>query len=645
MGYNILLLLKKSVKIILKQMNYSNKDRLRYYFENTISSGPVGVIKWLGLISLAAILFLGVIILVFGIKDDPEAESSLGFIEGVWQSLMATLDSGTMGGDQGWNYRVVRFSATLLGIFIISVLIGIISSGIDEKLGELKKGKSKVLESDHTLILGWSEKIFSIIQQLIEANTNYKNRAIVILAENDKVEMEDEIKAKIADLKTTKIIVRSGNPLISSDIDVVNPNQARSIIILSPERENADTYVIKSVMSFTNGKNRRKDPYNIVAEIKEEENLETAEVVGNGEAVFVYTSDLIARITAQTCRQSGLSVIYSNLIQFEGDEIYFKEQEDLQGKTYKEILTKYDTSSIFGFYSQGKTLINPPMDTVYQKGDLLIAISEDDDTVVANGQNQAELKSHLFNDFKFPEKKIEKTLILGWNKNASTIINELDNYVSAKSSVLILCEEEIDLSGITVKNQTLKSQVGKITRRKVLDEIHPENFDHIILLSNNDIDIQESDAQTLICLLHLRNIGAMYNKDLSIVSEMRDLRNREIGLVTKADDFIIGDNIISLMLSQLSENKELKHVFDNLFNSDGSEIYLKPIEDYVKTGERMNFYTLLEVAAQRNETAIGYRKIEFKESSKDNFGIVINPKKSAEVLFTDKDYLIVLSEN
>ena len=626
-------------------MNYSNKDRLRYYFENTISSGPVGVIKWLGLISLAAILFLGVIILVFGIKDDPEAESSLGFIEGVWQSLMATLDSGTMGGDQGWNYRVVRFSATLLGIFIISVLIGIISSGIDEKLGELKKGKSKVLESDHTLILGWSEKIFSIIQQLIEANTNYKNRAIVILAENDKVEMEDEIKAKIADLKTTKIIVRSGNPLISSDIDVVNPNQARSIIILSPERENADTYVIKSVMSFTNGKNRRKDPYNIVAEIKEEENLETAEVVGNGEAVFVYTSDLIARITAQTCRQSGLSVIYSNLIQFEGDEIYFKEQEDLQGKTYKEILAKYDTSSIFGFFSQGKTLINPPMDTVYQKGDLLIAISEDDDTVVANGQNQAELKSHLFNDFKFPEKKIEKTLILGWNKNASTIINELDNYVSAKSSVLILCEEEIDLSGITVKNQTLKSQVGKITRRKVLDEIHPENFDHIILLSNNDIDIQESDAQTLICLLHLRNIGATYNKDLSIVSEMRDLRNREIGLVTKADDFIIGDNIISLMLSQLSENKELKHVFDNLFNSDGSEIYLKPIEDYVKTGERMNFYTLLEVAAQRNETAIGYRKIEFKESSKDNFGIVINPKKSAEVLFTDKDYLIVLSEN
>ena len=626
-------------------MNYSYKDRLRYYFENTISSGPTGVIKWLGLISLAAILFLGVLIIVFGIKDNPEAETSIGFIEGVWKSLMATLDPGTMGGDEGWDFRIVRFSATLLGIFIISILIGIISSGIDKKLGELNKGKSKVLESDHTLILGWSEKIFSIIQQLIEANKNYKNRAIVILAERDKVGMEDAIKSKIVDLKTSKIIVRNGNPLISNDIEIVNPNQARSIIILSPERENADTFVIKSVMSFTNSKNRQKEPYHIIAEIKEKENLEAAEVAGNGEAVFVYTSDLIARITAQTCRQSGLSLIYSNLIQFEGDEIYFHEQKELFGKTYKEILGKYDTSSIFGFYSQGRTLINPPMDTVYQKGDQLIAISEDDDTVLVNGKNHLEVKSHLFNTFKSSQNKIENTLILGWNKNASTIIAELDEYVSEKSSVFILCEQEIDLSGIEVKNQTLKSQVGKFTRRKVLEEIHPENFDHIILLSDYDIDIQESDAQTLICLLHLRNIGSKNTKNLSIVSEMRDLRNREIGLVTKADDFIIGDNIISLMLAQLSENKELKPVFDELFQSYGSEIYLKPIKNYINTGEFVDFYTLVEIAAQRNETAIGYRKIELKGSSKDNFGVVINPRKQEEVLFSENDFLIVVSEN
>jgi Trk K+ transport system NAD-binding subunit len=398
-------------------------------------------------------------------------------------------------------------------------------------------------------------------------------------------------------------------------------------------------------MSFTNKKNRKSEPFNIIAEIKEEDNLEAAEVAGNGEAVFVSTSNLISRITAQTCRQSGLSVIYSNLIQFEGDEIYFQTQKEIIGKTYKEILGLYDTSSIIGFFTNDQVLINPPMDTIFKQGDQIIAISEDDDTVILDGISEPEIKKQVFNELTITTNNIEKTLILGYNKNAKTIITELDQYVAPNSSVAILCEEEINLNDISVTNQTVTCQFGKITNRKVLEEIQPENFDHIILLSNNDIDIQESDAQTLICLLHLRNIGAKFNKSLSIISEMRDLRNREIGLVTQADDFIVGDNIISLMLSQLSENKDLKKVFDVLFEAEGSEIYLKPIERYIKTGENVNFYTLIERASMLNETAIGYRIYAQKDSSEDNFGIQINPKKSNEITFSSEDFLIVLSED
>jgi hypothetical protein len=130
------------------------REKTRYYFENTMSSGPAGVIKWLAIVSLVIVLLLGLIILIFGIKESGDAEHPLGFFEGAWQSLMATLDSGTMGGDpaDAWPFRIVRFIATLVGIFVISILIGSISSGIDEKIDELKKGKSKVLESNHTLI-------------------------------------------------------------------------------------------------------------------------------------------------------------------------------------------------------------------------------------------------------------------------------------------------------------------------------------------------------------------------------------------------------------------------------------------------------------------------------------------------------------
>jgi ion channel POLLUX/CASTOR len=186
---------------------------------------------------------------------------------------------------------------------------------------------------------------------------------------------------------------------------------------------------------------------------------------------------------------------------------------------------------------------------------------------------------------------------------------------------------------------------GNTTNKKVLEDIKPEIFDHIIVLSNPNIDIQESDAKTLICLLHLRNMSEKHDKDFSIVSEMKDLRNRELGVVAKADDFIVGDNIISLMMSQLSENKELKKVFDILFEADGSEIYLKPISRYIRTDEETSFYTILERASELGESALGYRVFSEKDNSENHFGVNVNPKKSDIIKFCDDDFIIVLSED
>ena len=159
------------------------------------------------------------------------------------------------------------------------------------------------------------------------------------------------------------------------------------------------------------------------------------------------------------------------------------------------------------------------------------------------------------------------------------------------------------------------------------------------------MDIQEADAKTLICLLHLRDIANKTNKNLSIVSEMLDNKNRALAEVTKADDYIVSDRIISLMLSQLSEKKELKKVFDILFEAEGSEIYLKPVTDYVRTGDPMNFYTVLESAAQKKQVAIGYRIHANANDASKAYGVVINPKKSDMIRFTSEDKIVVLAED
>lgn len=632
---------------------YTLREKLRYHFENTMSSGPIAVIQWLGIVSLVSVAVLGLIIVVLGITSSPEPDAEpLTFVEGTWKALMATLDAGTMGGDEGWAFRAVRFAATLIGLFVISILIGSISSGIDEKIEELKRGRSRVLDGNHTLILGWSPKIFTILNELIEANSNQKNPCIVILSEKDKVEAEEEINSRIENFGNTKIVVRSGSTLESSSADMVNINEARSIIVLAPEVDNPDTYVIKTVLGITNSRHRKSDPYHIVAEIKDKRNMEAAELVGNNEAVYVLSEDLISRIIAQTCRQSGLSVVYSEILQFAGDEIYFeKAPASLTGKTYRDALFAYEDSSIIGvFTNSDEVLINPAMERIFEAGESVIAISEDDDTVIANGKRDLKIDRELFNHSDDTGLREENTLVLGWNDKGSGIITELDNYVKKGSSVLIVARDgsivkEAKELGAILSNQTIEFRQGDVREKKTLIDIGTENFDHIIVLSNRDIDIQESDAKTLISLLHLRNISEAKGREYSIVTEMLDMRNRELGVVARADDFVVSDNLISLLLSQLSENRELKKVYDVLFQAEGSEIYLKPVSRFVKPGVEMDFYSVTASAAELGESAIGYRITSQSRDADSSYGVNLNPRKSERVTFREDDFIIVLSED
>jgi hypothetical protein len=110
------------------------------------------------------------------------------------------------------------------------------------------------------------------------------------------------------------------------------------------------------------------------------------------------------------------------------------------------------------------------------------------------------------------------------------------------------------------------------------------------------------------------------------------------------DDFIVSEHLISLMLAQLSENVGLFDVFQNIFDPAGAEIYLKPVGDYVETGHPVTFYTVVEAARRRGETALGYRiAAEAKDAGKD-YGVHTNPKKSAKVVFSPDDRIIVVAE-
>jgi threonine dehydrogenase-like Zn-dependent dehydrogenase len=170
-------------------------------------------------------------------------------------------------------------------------------------------------------------------------------------------------------------------------------------------------------------------------------------------------------------------------------------------------------------------------------------------------------------------------------------------------------------------------------------------YDHVIVLAYANLGSQRADAKTLITLLHLREMADRTGVDLNVVSEMLDDGNRELAEVTRADDFIVSDKLSSLMLSQISENRELTQVFNILFSSVGSEIYLRPAEQYIRPGATVDFYTVLEAARRRGETAIGYRIAADSHTSERDYGVAVNPLKTQRITFSPGDRVIVLAED
>ena len=272
---------------------------------------------------------------------------------------MASFDptEGTLNG----RHASRRCSILCVGLFSVSLLIGTLTTGLDAKLTELREGRSRVIETGQTVILGWSEQIYAIISELVLANESQPRSCIVILGDRDKIEMEDDIRGRLGRTGRTRIIVRRGNPMDSAALDIVSLETAKSIIIVPPDNDQPDSDVIKTLLAITNAANRRSEPYTIVTAIRDPDNAEIARMVGGDDVEVIQIGNLVARITAQTCRQAGLSIVYNELMRFAGNEFCFQSEPRLTGKTFGEAVLAYEDTIAIGIATAaGRVLLNPP---------------------------------------------------------------------------------------------------------------------------------------------------------------------------------------------------------------------------------------------------------------------------------------------
>jgi ion channel POLLUX/CASTOR len=624
---------------------FSWRERARYAFDNSMARGTPALVAVLAAATLAMLVLYVALVLATGLAGEAVENPTLPRL--LWFALMRAMDAGAVGADTGsWPFLLSDLAISVGGIFVLSSLIGVLSAGLQTRLEELRRGRSHVVETGHTVVLGWSPSVFAVVGELVVANQNRRRAVIVVLADRDKAEMEDALRERLPDTGGTRIVCRSGRTSDPASLDVAGVPQARAVIVLAPEGDDPDVDVLKTLLAITHGPGRRPEPYHVVAEITEPSNLGAAKLIAGDEVELVCGGDLISRITVQTCRQSGLSVVHSELLDFAGNEIYFAPADALAGRSFGEALHAYRRSAVIGLVRGGGVRVLPPMDLVIAPGDQIIAVSEDDDTLRIDADVGRPDASAIVAG-ETAAQGPERTLILGWNWRAPSIVAGLEAYVAEGSEVLVVAEgdhaEALSEVAARLTRQALRYQRADTTSRPVLESLDVARYDHVVLLCAGDVPAERADARVLVTLLQLRDMGRKRGRAFSVVSEMRDVRNRELAEVTQADDFIVSDRLVSLMLCQVAENKQLNAVLSELFDPEGAEIYLKPAGDYVKLGAALDFHTVVEAARMRGEAAIGYRRASRRSEAREAYGVVLNPDKRAPVSFEAGDKVIVVA--
>src|SRR4051812_6814462 len=198
------------------------RQRARYAFDNTMSRGTPALVGWLATVTAILVALFTVIVLIGGFAPEDANGKRPGPIAQAFKTVLHALDPGTVAGDTGkWPFLLAMFLITIGGLFVVSALIGVIATGLDNKIQDLRKGRSFVIESDHTLVLGWSESVFTILSELRAANESERDPVVVVMSELDRVQMEDQIRAKVGHMGKTRVVCRTGSAIDLADLVVV----------------------------------------------------------------------------------------------------------------------------------------------------------------------------------------------------------------------------------------------------------------------------------------------------------------------------------------------------------------------------------------------------------------------------------------
>ena len=613
---------KKAVK-----KGFTLKQRFSYWFDNRIAEGSLGLIRILIVFSVLLVLMIAGLIMLFGLSEEGEGGAVL------WDSIATVINAWMpYSSDGSIGYLILMSCAAIGGVLFTSILIGIITSSIEEKVTALKKGNSHVIEKDHLIVLGLYPGEYTLLQQLIFASEG-KPVCIVIADEADREEMEQSIRENLKVPKNVRIVCRTADITDPASLEKCSLETCRTVIV-SPTEDMKTIKVILAAAALLEEKQAPQISVNAILTRNEYSFPPSLERAHN--ITTLKTNAILSKMIAHSCTQTGLSETFREIFNFEGSEFYLTDFDGIGGMTFEEIMIRTDRAVPSGVYRNGSILVNPPADFILEEDDRILVFAEESDSAIL--RKDAPPGKKLREAVMTRSEEETDIVILGRNETLPVILKELPENVTG---VWLVCPDISEKE----KQRLLTAGAARNLNLRFYEE-DPESEDyleklarmagHVVILGDHEKDPEQADMEAIFLLLNLRELRRDLGLDYNITVELQKEHNQKLAGSGESTDYLVTSSMSSLILAQLAESPALIDVFREILSNEGNELYLRQTGSMGLTG------TFTGRDLRRIMLREGYIFLGHLDGTK---GSRFNIPLDEEIRLDGKDHLIVFGES
>ncbi|MBR2668873.1 MAG: hypothetical protein IKE36_03645 [Solobacterium sp.] len=602
----------------------SLKKRFRYWLDFRMAKGTASMVKLLLTMVLTSVVFVTALVILFHLHKEGKSVIAV-----FWDNLRSAMSSSFPSSDSGSLLYIVLYTLLgLTGMIFTGMLIGIFSSTMRGKIIALQQDNPEIIEEGHTVILGFRIGEYALLQEMITA-TEKDKRTIVVVENMERQDMEQAIRKNIDVPKNIRLTTIKADTTSPNSLRCVGiPDCATLVVHTRDKGRTVKTLLAVEILLMDS----QKRPV-IVASVDSNTRIFSREMMNENGVTMLYSGDVIARIIAHSTTQTGIYEALLDMINFVNYEFYFEKRPEVEGLPFGSVVLSGRKGIVTGLYRDNQALINPPQDTVIQKEDILITFEEDPGDLILNDPANCKLPLSLE---PLPQKEIKEVVIFGINSSIVTILHELPDNIrrikliglSTQDKAMYIPEDEKFVSQIITDYRSTESD------RLLVEMIR--GAEHICILSDRRKKEEDSDTETMLRILRLRNIKKKYLLNFTITAEMRCENNRNLITSEEAEDFIVATDLSSMMLAQITADVRRAPVFTELLDEEGSEAYLKSTLEFGLNGVELTYEELLRTVYASGGILMGVR------TRKEPFKILANTK--GPITLDETDQLIVIGE-